>query len=189
MKQIEGIRAEHAKLVADWSREADFAKLVGREGYLGSIFDEILEEIAAETNSILVALPNVAHVTVEFLTESVTKSGTTSRDIKTVLRVNGTETTAKGGLSGGQQSAVEWAMDLAVGAVIGRRLGVAMAFLMLDETFDGLDTVTKEAALEVLQTYAQDRLVLVVTHANEFKEFFTTSLDIEFKEGVSRLVL
>jgi ribosomal protein S13 len=181
-------QAQYDAAFGEMAREQDFAKLVGREGYLGSIFDEILDEIATETNNILVALPNVQHVTVEFVSESLNKSGATSREIKTILRVGGIETNSKGGLSGGQQSAAEWAMDLAVGVVIGRRLGVSLAFLMLDETFDGLDDVTKESALEVLQTYAQDRLVLVVTHANQFKEFFTSFIDIEFAGGESRLV-
>jgi DNA repair exonuclease SbcCD ATPase subunit len=39
--------------------------------------------------------------------------------------------------------------------------------------------------MTILSQYAQDRLVLVVDHATEFKEMFTQFVDVELRNGVS----
>jgi DNA repair exonuclease SbcCD ATPase subunit len=167
--------------------EMDFQKLIGREGFLGSIFDEVLWEISDETNRILAQLPNTAHVTLNFRSETSNQKGTVNRSIVPVVSVNGQEAPLKGGLSGGMETAVELAVDLAVSQVVSRRTGTLPCWLILDESFTGLGPVEMETALEILKVFSETRLVLVVDHASESKGLFDQFIDIEYKGGVSRI--
>ncbi len=42
--------------------------------------------------------------------------------------------------------------------------------------------------MEILKKHACNRLILVVDHASETKELFSSFIDIEFKNGVSRVL-
>lgn len=167
--------------------EQDFIKLVGREGFLGRIFDEVLDEISTETNEILSGLPNAQHVTVRFASETATQKGTIKKSIVPMVSFNGIEAPLKSGCSGGMLTSVELAVDLAVSSVVSRRAGIVPGWLVLDEAFEGLDIVSKESGMTILSQYAQDRLVLVVDHATEFKEMFTQFVDVELRNGVSSI--
>jgi DNA repair exonuclease SbcCD ATPase subunit len=185
--ELATIRGRRAVLDSGLRAEKDFAHLIGREGFLGSIFDEVLQEIGDETNGVLASVANTRHVTLEFRSENVTQKGEVSKEIKPVLTVHGNETSIKGGLSGGMLTTVELATDLAVGAVVSRRSGVCPGWLILDESFDGLDAVSKESCVEILQRYSKDRLVIVVDHASEFQGAFENIISITYENGESRV--
>jgi len=181
-------QAELNESTASLSAEKDFLAMIGREGFLGAIFDEVLAEISDETNKILGAVANTRHCTLRFASESVTQKGSVQKKIVPVITVGDFEAPFEAGLSGGMQSAVELAVDLAVGAVISRREGACPGWLILDECFEGLDSVSKEACFEILSEYAHDRLVLVVDHSSEFKGLIPHRVNIEFSNGISRIV-
>lgn len=196
---LEGQYATKARLEADKARdvselertgalvatEKDFLALIGREGFLGSIFDEVLEEVSDETNAILLGVANTRHCSVAFQSEKVTKTETIQRKITLVVNVGGVETTFVAGLSGGMQRVVELAVDLAVGAVISRRTGACPGWLVLDEVLWGLGPVEQESALEMLQNHAADRLILIVDHSSEAKALCTQQILVEFSDGKS----
>jgi DNA repair exonuclease SbcCD ATPase subunit len=181
------ILAKLGPLKKQLDAERDFLHLIGREGFLGSIFDEVLEEIGAETNDVLASIANTRHCTLEFKSETMTQKGTVRREIVPVVTINGHKASLKFGPSGGMLSAIELAVDLAVGAVISRRTGVCPGWLILDESFDGLGPVEKETCLEILQKYAHDRLVIVVDHASETQGLFTQRITVEYSGGKSRI--
>lgn len=171
------------EIKAEW----DFIKLVGREGFLGAIFDEVLAEISEETNKILGQLPNAAHVSVRFSSDTVTQKGNSKRTIVPVISINGHEAPLKSGCSGGMVTSVELAVDLAVANVVSRRTGKMPGWLILDESFEGLDLKTKESCMELLKRYAEDKLVLVVDHATEFQESFNHFIHVQYSAGVSTI--
>jgi DNA repair exonuclease SbcCD ATPase subunit len=173
---------------AELASEKDFLGLIGREGFLGSIFDEILEEISTETNNMLANIANVRHTTIEFKSEVLTQKGTVNRSIVPVVTVGSHESTLKSGLSGGMLSVVELATDLAVGKVIATRTGTCPQFLILDEALDGLGIVEKESALELIQNYAQNRLVIMTDHSSETKALFQKMILVEYSNGRSIVV-
>jgi DNA repair exonuclease SbcCD ATPase subunit len=179
--------AKLAPLLKTLAREKDFQHLVSREGFRGSIFDEVLAEISAETNDILAGIANTANCTLHFVSESQTAKGTIKRGITPVVTINGHKATLKFGPSGGMLSAIELAVDLAVGAVISRREGVTPGWLILDESFDGLGPVEKSTCMEILQKYAQDRLVIVVDHSSETQGLFTQRIKVKYLDGVSKI--
>jgi DNA repair exonuclease SbcCD ATPase subunit len=178
--------ADEAQTIAN--AEADFAEMVGREGFLGAIFDEILAEIAQEANAILGRVPNTSRVVFRFRSETVTEKGRVKRSIAPVVAVDGhDEIPYTAALSGGMRSSFELSVDLAIIRVLSRRTSAAPGWLFLDEPFEGLGRVEKEAWVEILKDYAQDRLVFVVDHASETKELFDSMINVSFAGGVTTI--
>jgi DNA repair exonuclease SbcCD ATPase subunit len=181
-------QAKATTLTTELNAEKDLALFLGREGFLGSIFDEILMSISEETNRILANVPNVARCTFNFKSEYETSKGATKRKIVPVVRVNGNEGPYKATLSGGMKSALELAVDLAVGAIISRRTGSYPGWLILDEAFNGLNVIEKEACLQVLSQFAEERLIIVIDHDSTFKEMFQKVITVGYRNGVSFLM-
>lgn len=181
VKSVDDQRAMVADLESKVNAELDFLQMLGRDGFLGVIFDEVLTEIATQANEILAKLSNTAHISVYFRSES-TKG---KKSIAPVFVVSGHETTRSAGLSGGMGTSADLAVDLGVAAVVEARLGSAPGWFCLDETFNGMPRNTKESALEILQEFAKDRLVLVVDHGSEMKEMFGKVLTVREVDGKS----
>jgi DNA repair exonuclease SbcCD ATPase subunit len=165
--------------------EQDFLELL--KSFLTAIFDEVLTEIAWNANQMLAHVPNVAHVTVGFRSESATAKGTVKRAIQPFVTISGVERNPKTALSGGMATAVELAVDLAVRKVISARTGVSPGWLVLDECFEGLGIAEKEAAMGLLKLAAQDTLILVVDHMTEFKEMFDKRFTVTSANGRSSI--
>jgi DNA repair exonuclease SbcCD ATPase subunit len=165
--------------------ERDFQGML--KGFLSAIFDEILSEITDETNTTLGTLPNVAHMTIRFVSDYQTQKGTTKQAIVPIASFNGDDRPLDSGCSGGMETSVELAVDLAVAHVVARRTGSDLGWLILDESFNGHDQATKESCLEVLSKYANDKLVLIVDHGAEAKEMFTQRIHVINHHGRSEL--
>lgn len=188
--------AQVEKELADAERNLDEAKrkvgeardfAVLTRSYLDKIFDEVLAEIAHETNNVLLRVPNVQHISFAFKSEVEAKtSGKKKAKIMPVVRIDGIERPFSS-LSGGQTSVVELGTDIAIRRVVSNRRQVHIGWMLLDEAFDGLGRAEKEACMEVLQAAAQDDLILVVDHATEFRDMFTQFIDIEMVDGESRV--
>lgn len=184
-KQLQAKLAEKRSAEAELNIESDLLSLLGREGFLGSIFDEVLDEISTETNNTLSAVPNTSHVTLEFKSESVTQKGTVKKSIIPVITVGDYTAPIKSALSGGMLSVLELATDLAVMNVVSRRTGIVPGYLILDESFTGIDNKSKESCFELLQIYAKDRLIIVIDHDTEFKSLFDKVITVECINGQS----
>jgi DNA repair exonuclease SbcCD ATPase subunit len=169
--------------------ESDLVALVGYKGFLGAIFGDILTEISSQTNDILGQVANVRHLTIDFETEkeSVSTGNITSK-IVPVIYSRGRKVSFNAGISGGMQTSVELAVDLAVSNVVSSRRGVYPNFLILDESLHGLGGIDKESCIEMLQTVAGERLVLVVDHSTEFCNLFNQVIEISQEDGRSMVV-
>jgi len=178
--------SEKVKMTKDaLDMEEDFLGLL--KSFLTAIFDEVLAEIAWNTNEMLKNVPNVSHVTIGFRSESTTGKGTIRRAIVPYVTIGGVERNLKTALSGGMSTAVELAVDLAVRKVISARTGVKPGWLVLDECFEGLGIAEKEAAMGLLQQAAHDTLILVVDHMTEFKEMFSKRFIVTSVGGRSQI--
>lgn len=183
----EDAKAKVQTQINELAAQRELARLFGREGFLGAIFDEILDEITEEVNSTLISLPNVSHITLRFESTRETQEGNLKKEIRPVIYLAGNVVPAEA-LSGGQYTAVELAVDRAVASVLGRRSGVQPGWLVLDEAFDGFDDVVKENSLEILRAVAQDNLVMVVDHSESFKAMFDNSITLEYRDGETRVI-
>lgn len=188
-KQIDASTAELARLELEleaktkaMKTELDVAALLGRQGFLGVIFDDVLAEIAAATNAILGQVANVRNLVFEFDSDPEVKR------ITPLVRLDGDCRPFNSGLAGGMKSAIKLAVDLAVGEVVAKRRGSYPGWLVLDESFNGLGRVSKETCMEMLSSYAGDRLVLVIDHATEFQSLFQQVVQVESVDGKSRVL-
>lgn len=182
-ERISKLNEEVVSLKSKLNEELDFKE--GLKSFLGVIFEEVLNEIATEANDMLKCLPNVATTTIQFDTEKVNTKGIVKQEIRPIIIKNNIKIPLKAGLSGGQTTSVELAVDLALGNVISRRTSIVPGWLVLDESFEGHDVVIKEACLELLKNAAKDRLIFVIDHSTEVKEYFDNLIEIESKNDVS----
>lgn len=182
---FEATSQKYKEAFAKLSLERDLLDVL--KTFLTAIFDEVLDEIAWNANQMLAQVPNVAHVTVKFKSESTTAKGTVKRSILPLVVIGGEERHMKSALSGGMSTAVELAVDLAVRKVVSARMGSTPGWLILDECFEGLGATEKESVMALLSQAAHDTLILVVDHATEFKEMFNQVIEIEYSNGRSRI--
>lgn len=166
------------------SRHLD--EVLGRNGFMSVIFDEVLEEIERLSNDMMTEIPNVCEFSLRIDSTSTTKSGNTKKTISTVLYKDGREVSVKS-LSGGQACALDLVVDLAISDAIRRRSGTKLGWIALDEAMDGLDIETKRAALDVIKRKVSGMLI-IVDHSTEIKESFETVIDVEFDGRYSRLL-
>lgn len=183
------LRAELEPLQVALAKERDFSHLTGREAFRGKVFDEALDAISAETNLILASIANTRNCTLEFKSDDETQDGKLRQEIVPEITINGHKAhSLDWGPSGGMLSAIELAVDLAVGRIIAERTGVCPGWLILDESFDGLGPREKDTCLEMLQLYAADRLVIIVDHTSETAGFFTKNITVRSSGGISTLL-
>ena len=172
---------------AELQVEFDFTKIVGKKGFLGSIFDEVLREIETSINTKLTVVANMAHVTFAFKTESLDSKGQTKKSITPIVNINGNETSLAA-LSGGMMSTLELITDLATKEVIESRTGTAIGWYFADEVFNGQGQPTKEACLDILKQCSQSRALFVIDHHSEMREYFNKVIDIRMLNGISSVV-
>jgi DNA repair exonuclease SbcCD ATPase subunit len=203
-RRNEQAEAEYAKAVQQRTSAAEVALDFGRKldalqkkldaeqdykallrGFLGLIFDETLARVSDLTTDRLAKIPNVSGLTISFESERETQKGTVKQTIHPVVRKDGNVIPLKAGVSGGMYSAVELAVDLSLADVIAERTGVRPGWLILDEAFEGLDTVCKAACFEMLREASSDRLVMVIDHTREFTEMFDQVLLVKHIGGRS----
>lgn len=165
----------------------DLATAMGRQGFLGAIFDEILSTVSGAVSDTLAASPNTADLTFRFVSEVESKSGRSQRRIAAQLRRGTLDLDPRDGPSGGQGSVLDLAVDLAMGEELRRRSGIDPAWMFLDEPFEGCGPRDVEAMLEMLRKYAEHRLIIVVDHATETREWFDQVWAIQ--EGVDGATL
>jgi chaperonin cofactor prefoldin len=167
--------------------EKDLCDALGREGFLGSIFEEVLMDISQRTNEYLKQIPNVATLTISLDTEKETKSGKISRKITPVVYKSGKAVPLTGGISGGMLAVVALAVDLALLSIIQERTGFELGWLILDEAMDGLGSIEKEACFELLRQVAHNKLILVIDHDDKAKAFCDGSIRVTTENDRSEI--
>jgi DNA repair exonuclease SbcCD ATPase subunit len=177
-------QAEVLEIQKEIDLEKDFQQLMGREGFLGSIFDEILQEVNVQVNEKVAHFPNINSFVFGLRTDSVTKKGVAKKDIVSYLIRDGVELPIDT-LSGGQATSLDLIVDFAISDIISRRTGILPGWMILDEAFEGHDASIKESCLEFLVDNASEKQIIVIDHSSETKEMFTQCIEVENKEGVS----
>jgi DNA repair exonuclease SbcCD ATPase subunit len=170
----------------EFEEESDFFTVL--KNYLANLFEEVLIQVSTETNALLRSIPNTATTSVTFTAEQKLRGGTLVTEIRPTVMRRGQTVSLASGVSGGQLEAVELAVDLSIAKVIGQRTGVRPGFMIFDEAFSAHCLPVKMACLEVLQRAASDCLIIVVDHSSELKDYFTSFIDVECSNEVSRFM-
>ena len=185
-KQIAADQAAVVGIQSDLALTQHAIALLGREGFLGSIFDEVLLEIEARTNTMISSMSNMNGFTISFPSTKTTQKGKINKSISTELHKHGRKVSTKA-ISGGQSCSIELFSDLATSETIRLRSGSPLGWIALDEAMDGLDLEPKREALEVIRQNVRGQ-VFVIDHATEIKEGFEKVIEIEYDGKESYVV-
>jgi len=160
--------------------------ILGRQGFLGVIFDEVLAEIENKANELICYFPNISTYSVQISSTTQTKTKNFKKTLSKKVYKAGKEVSIKS-LSGGQQAALELCVDLAVSETIRARTGTNLGWIILDEALEGLGVVEKQSALDMLKQKIKGT-VLVIDHSTEVKEGFDKIINIMFDGRTSHVI-
>lgn len=190
-KTLESMREDNTRLQESKQRQTsllsqmdealDLIDLFGPKGYRTICFDGLISRISERASDLLYVMTDGLYST------RVDQVGETSKgQAKMILRpviTKGGQDVPEDDLSGGAEAMVNLAYDVALAEAISDT-----NCLFLDEALDGLDSIGKEAALNLLEEVARTRAVYLIDHTDQIKSAIQNVIMVENREGKSRLV-
>ncbi|MDD4876110.1 MAG: SMC family ATPase [Dehalococcoidales bacterium] len=179
--ELEIQRKEKEKLLAQASREEkiyrDLAQAFGKKGVQALLIEMALPEIENEADRLLGRMTdNRMHIKIE--TQRQTKKG----DLLETLDINisdelGTRNYEM--FSGGESFRINFAIRIALSKMLAKRAGAPLPILVIDEGFGTQDSTGIEKLKEAINSIKDDfDKILVITHIDEFKDAFSTRIDV-----------
>jgi len=165
----------HSKALESLKLEVELAEELKRavKSYLSCSFDDALDTISKDATAIIQRIPNMATATISLEGVKENKDGKIKEEINAVISVDGESSVPIKSLSGGERSSVDLAIDMAVIDLIESRTNKGINIFILDEPFNGQDTIGVEMALEVLKSSNTNKKLIVVDHNPVVKEFIS----------------
>ena len=156
--------------------------------YTLQIFQETLDTIGESASDMLSGIPNMSNSTIYFEGCKENKDGSIKDEVNAVINMEGIDKIPLKSLSGGEETAIELAVDLAVIDVIETKANKGANFYITDEPFDGLDSICKENCLHILSRSNTNKKIIMVDHSSELKEqvsdIITVTRDGEFSQVI-----
>ena len=146
------------------------------KSYLSCSFDDALDSVSETSTRILRSVPTMANATIRLEGTKELGTGAVKEMVNAIIDNDGELEIPIKSLSGGERSAVDLAIDLAVCEMIQEKANKGIDVLILDEPFSGLDSIGIEQALEMLKTL--DKRILIVEHNNIAKEMIPDKLTV-----------
>ncbi len=138
--------------------------------YTLKIFQETLDSIGEKATQILNSIPNMVNATIFFESFKENKDGSLRDEVTAILNVDGENDIPIKSLSGGEESSVDICIDISLIDIIEQKMGLGVNFMILDEPFDGLDSICRENCLEMLKQLDTNKKIIIVDHSSELKE-------------------
>ena len=155
------------------------------KSYLSCSFDDALDSVSESATKILRSVPTMANATVRLEGTKELGTGALREQVNAILDNDGELEIPIKSLSGGERSAVDLAIDLAVCEMIQEKANKGIDIMILDEPFGGFDSIGIEQALEMLKTL--DKRILIVEHNTVVKEFITSKVTVIREGETSRI--
>jgi DNA repair exonuclease SbcCD ATPase subunit len=186
IKDLMSLHAQIANSGSSISREIELYKTVsamysptGAQAYiLDSVIESFNERIVEYVNLLW------SNLTYELKSYKETVKGDVSAKFSERLVMDGGEVSI-GSLSGGEFRALSLCVDFALVDVMERQFGISMSPIILDEPFNDLDPSGREVIVELLETIANKRQVVVVDHDSETKSMFSKVITVNKSNGIS----
>ncbi len=160
----------------------------GIKSYLSCSFDDALETIGENSTALIRHIPNMANATIQLHGTKETQDGKIKEEVNAVIHMDGEENIDIRSLCGGERTATDLAIDLSVIDLIETRANKGIDIFILDEPFDGLDTVCIEMALEVLKNSNVSKRLIIVDHNPEVKQMVESRLTVVRDGATSKIV-
>lgn len=125
-------------------------------------------------------------IKIEFDTETMLKSGETRDKFNIKLTIDGKETNYKS-YSSGEKGRIDTAILLALQNLIFSRGANNSNLIIFDEIFEHLDIIGIERVVNLLREESKNKAIYVISHMNEFSDYFEHVIMIRNKNGISTL--
>ncbi len=156
------------------------------KGIKSFLLDEVVPELNTRIGYYASALMD-DNVQIRFDTESTLKSGDV-RNKFNIQIVMDEEAVPYETFSSGEKARIDVAVLLALQSLIFQRKAKNSNIVIFDEVFSALDSVGIERTVNLLNEEAKDKAIFVITHSQEFKDFFDNIIVIhKNKNGESYL--
>jgi hypothetical protein len=164
--------------VVDLSEKIEIAEEAKRclKSYLSCSFEDALDSVSESATKILRSVPTMANASIRLQGTKELGSGAIKETVNALLDNDGELEIPIKSLSGGERSAVDLAIDLAVCEMIQEKANKGIDIMVLDEPFGGFDSIGVEHALEMLKTL--DKRILIVEHNPVAKEFIDCRITV-----------
>jgi DNA repair exonuclease SbcCD ATPase subunit len=176
---VEKIKAETA-LVLEVKRAV--------KSYASRSFDDALQSIGDIATGIIRSIPNMANSAISLEGTKETKEGKVKEEVNAVIGMDGELSIPIKSLSGGERTAVDLAVDLAVIDLIESTTGNGIDLIILDEPMEGLGPIEKEMVLEVLKNSSQSKRVMIVEHDEQVKQMVQSKV-LVIREGLTSKIV
>ncbi len=158
------------------------------KSYANVSFDSALESIGDTATSYIRNIPNMCNATISLSGIREVKSGAVKEEITCIISVDGELDVPLKSLSGGEQSSVDLAVDLAVLDLIETVTGKGCNVLIADEPFGGLDSTNVEQILEMLKSINKNKVLILVDHNDIVKQMVDSKITVIRTGQTSRIV-
>lgn len=152
--------------------------------YMLQTFQETLDLIGETATSILAGIPNTSNSTIYFEGCKENKDGSLKDEVTMIINKDGVDSVPVKALCGGESTAANLAVDLAVIDTIETKKNKGANFFIMDEPFNGLDAICKEQCLQILNQFDTNKKIIIVDHSSELKEMVSDVITI-IKTGES----
>jgi len=156
--------------------------------YTLQIFQDTLDYIGGYASDILADIPNMTNATVYFEGCKENGNGSIKDEVNAIINMDGYNNINIKTLSGGERTAIDLAVDLAVIDMIESKAGKGADFFILDEPFEGLEEINIAQCLEVLKQVDTNKKIIIVDHNPIAKEMISDKIMIE-RDGEESVVL
>ena len=181
-EKLTGLEDINTKLNSKMTLLKAVSDIFSPTGVPAYVLDSLVDTFNEKVQNYVFSLwPNALY---ELQTFKESKSGVVTAKMSDHLVIGG-EAVSMGSLSGGELNCLSTAIDLAMLDVFEQYSGAFVSPLILDEPFNNMDAVTRESVVELLQTVATKRLVIVVDHSAECKSLFDRVIMVTKKNGIS----
>jgi DNA repair exonuclease SbcCD ATPase subunit len=157
----------------------------GNQGLKSFLIETIIPALNDQVGYYASALLD-STIQIEFDTETVLKSGETRDKFNIKLTIDGKETNYKS-YSSGEKGRIDTAILLALQNLIFSRGANNSNLIIFDEIFEHLDIIGIERTVNLLKEEAKDKAIYVISHQNEFADYFENVIMIKNEKGISRL--
>ena len=191
-KRVERCAAEYnEKIAAVAGSEIDEVYLkfweegFGNQGIKSFLLDEILPALNDRVGYYASALMGEG-TRIEFDTESTLKGGGL-RDKFDIRIMRDDIKVDYVACSNGERRRIDVAILLALQSLVYERNAAGCNLMVLDEVFDSLDRVGVEKVVSLLADEAKDKVIYVISHLNEMRDYFENEVIVSKIDGVSEV--
>ena len=186
-KEIPLAEAEFDAIAQKLSDNKTLQAAYGDKGIKALLIEQMLPEIEAETNPILMGISDGRYTICLSTSEENDKGGIVETLSIKLDKGEGTALEDYENLSGGEKFKVNFALRIGLSKYIARAANHSLDTLIIDEGFGSQDNQGRIDILKAIASVQREfGLILIITHMDDIKNAFRYEINVTKKNGVSK---